>query len=132
MPGGVTPAFIPVQGGRTGEVAGKVEGMLSRGLRGRSVVCGGPAGLTSTAQGPMIGGMKTLTIQLPDPVFQWLDRAARQRQKTPEEAAVETLATAAHSAETAPAVMTCFDAMKPLWRSVKGPRDLSQREGLGE
>ena len=93
---------------------------------------GRAGGLTIVADWLILHGMKTLTIQLPDPVFQWLDMAARQRQKTPEEAAVETLATAAHSAETALSAPTCFDAMKPLWRSVKGPRDLSQREGLGE
>jgi hypothetical protein len=91
-----------------------------------------PVGLTVTNEWAILAGMKTLTIQLPDPVFQWLDMAARQRQKTPEETAVEALATAAHSAESSSDAPTCFDAMKPLWRSVKGPRDLSQREGLGE
>jgi hypothetical protein len=39
--------------------------------------------------------MKTLTIQVPEPVFRWLDAAAKQRQQTPEEAASEALAKAA-------------------------------------
>ena len=43
--------------------------------------------------------MKTLTIQLPDPVFQWLDTAARQRRQTPEEAASEALTAAAGAKE---------------------------------
>ena len=39
--------------------------------------------------------MKTLTIQLPDAVAQWLDAAARQRQQTLEEAASAALVDAA-------------------------------------
>ena len=39
--------------------------------------------------------MKTLTIQVPDAVAQWLDVAARQRQQTLEQAASEALANAA-------------------------------------
>jgi hypothetical protein len=76
--------------------------------------------------------MKTLTIQVPDPVFQWLDAAARRRQQTPEQAASEALATAARSSEPTPEEPSCFDLMKPAWRSIKGPKDLSQREGFGE
>jgi hypothetical protein len=81
----------------------------------------------------MLGSMKTLTIEVPDAVLQWLDAAARQRRQTVEQTASEALASAAHAeAEPSSAAPTCFDAMRPLWRSVKGPRDLSQREGLGE
>ena len=80
----------------------------------------------------MVQDMKTLTIQVPDGVAQWLDLAARERKQTTEEAAIEALSTAAQAANFAPSATTCFDAMKPLWRSVKGPPDLSQQEGLGE
>lgn len=79
--------------------------LLVRGLRfiafAKEFVAG--RGLTLSAEVPILAGVKTLAIQVPDSVFQWLDLAARQRQKTPEEAAVEALATAAHSAEPAPA-----------------------------
>lgn len=39
--------------------------------------------------------MKTLTVQVPDPVFEWLAATARQRQRTEAEVASETLASAA-------------------------------------
>ena len=80
----------------------------------------------------ILGGMKTLTIQLPEAVFQWLDTYARQRQQTPEQAAVELLSAAAGIAEPPPAEPSCFDLMKPAWRSIKGPKDLSPREGFDE
>jgi predicted transcriptional regulator len=41
--------------------------------------------------------MKTLTIEVPDPVFRWLDAAAKQRQQTPEQAASEALTSVAES-----------------------------------
>jgi predicted transcriptional regulator len=43
--------------------------------------------------------MKTLTIQVPEWVFRWLDAAAKQRQQTPEQAASEALASAAKGKE---------------------------------
>jgi len=43
--------------------------------------------------------MKTLTIEVPDAVVQWLDATARRRRQTLEQAAGETLAAAAQKPE---------------------------------
>ena len=55
--------------------------------------------MTRLSGWPILRRMKTLTIQVPDAVAQWLDAAARQRQQTPEQAASEALAAAAPKPE---------------------------------
>lgn len=55
--------------------------------------------MTARNEWAILDGVKTLTIQLPDPVFQWLDTAARQRRQTPEQAAAEALSAAARAKE---------------------------------
>ena len=77
--------------------------------------------------------MKTITIQVPDGVFKWLSANARRRKQTAAEIARETLAAAAKSNGPVAEGPSCFDLMKPAWRSIKnGPKDLSQREGFDE
>ena len=51
--------------------------------------------MTADSDWPILRCMKTLTIEVPDAVVQWLDAVARQRQQTLEQAASAALASAA-------------------------------------
>ena len=71
--------------------------------------------------------MKTLAIKLAPATLTWLKSEAAKARKKEATLVREWL----EERQQAVAEPSCFDLMKPLWRSVKGPPDLSQREGLG-
>jgi hypothetical protein len=73
--------------------------------------------------------MKAMTLELDERTLDWLKAAASRAQKN-ESALVQEWIEERRQAGEEP---TCFDLMKPAWRSIKnGPKDLSQREGFEE
>lgn len=71
--------------------------------------------------------MKTLTVELDEGTLDWLRRLASERKKA-EADLVRGWIEERREGQPEP---SCFELMKPGWRSFKGPRDLSSREGFG-
>jgi hypothetical protein len=84
--------------------------------------------LTVVDEWATFGGMKALSVKLDEGTLAWLKRLAGKVQK-PEATLVREWIEERRKGGTEP---SCFDLMKPAWRSIKGPKDLSQREGFGE
>lgn len=76
----------------------------------------------------ILEGMKSLTLELDEKTLHGLKQVASQARKKEATVAREWIEDRLR-AEQEP---SCFDLMKPAWRSIKGPKDLSQREGFGE
>jgi hypothetical protein len=72
--------------------------------------------------------MQALTVELDEGTFDWLRGVAGKAQKDEADLVREWI----EERRGAEAKPSCFDLMKPAWRTVKGPRDLSSREGFGE